>query len=84
MEKNLFAVLISTLGRFDRANKKQICNIHFNVTEITARFIFPKRHLTLFPNTFVFQNTAKFSYMYISNCTNYFLQFFASRGNILV
>ena len=27
--KNVFAVLISTLGRFDRANKK-ICHIHFN------------------------------------------------------
>ena len=28
--KNFFAVLISTLGRFDRANKK-ICHIHFKV-----------------------------------------------------
>ena len=28
--KNFFAVLISTLGRFDRANKKKICHIHFN------------------------------------------------------
>ena len=27
--KNFFAVLISTLGRFDRANKKKICRIHF-------------------------------------------------------
>ena len=29
--KNFFAVLISTLGRFDRANKKNICHIHFKV-----------------------------------------------------
>ena len=27
--KNFSAVLISTLGRFDRANKKKICHIHF-------------------------------------------------------
>ena len=27
--KKFFAVLISTLGRFDRANKKKICHIHF-------------------------------------------------------
>ena len=29
MEKNFFAVLISTLGRFDRANKNKVCHIHF-------------------------------------------------------
>ena len=27
--KNIFATLISTLGRFNRANKKKICHIHF-------------------------------------------------------
>ena len=43
----------------------------------------PERHPTLLLNTFVFQNTAKFSCMYICNCTNYILQtFLASRGNI--
>ena len=30
--KNFFALLIRTLGRFDRANKqKRICHIHFKV-----------------------------------------------------
>ena len=29
--KNFFAVLISTLGRFDRAYKKKVCHIHFKV-----------------------------------------------------
>ena len=35
-----------------------------NITEITAWFIFPERHLNPFPSTVVFQNTAKFSCMY--------------------
>ena len=33
--KNFFAILISTLGRFDRANKK-ICHIHFNIPQTNA------------------------------------------------
>ena len=32
----LFALLISTLGRFNRGNKKKICHVHFNTTAITT------------------------------------------------
>ena len=33
LSKKLFAVLISTLGRFDRANKKKNCHIHFKMAD---------------------------------------------------
>ena len=31
LSRKIFATLISTLGRFNRANKKKICHIHFNL-----------------------------------------------------
>ena len=48
--------------------------------------IFPKCNLTLLRNTFVFQNQAKFSCMYICNYANYILQTFLRfvRGNIVI
>ena len=36
LSKNFFATLISTLGRFNRANKK-ICHIHFKFSEICEK-----------------------------------------------
>ena len=33
-QKKIFATLMSTLGRFNRANKKKICHIHFKALEL--------------------------------------------------